>query len=72
MDKCKGIFGFLFGHSIKEAVDVEEKGIAEGHLRYAYPELIEAIKLKDRKVVAVYCKRCGQTIKREALNEQSV
>lgn len=73
--KCKGVFGFLFGHDITDVYD--EAGtppdarslnlLIESPAFYASftPELfLEELKASKSTYVRSYCERCGQQIER--------
>lgn len=63
MDKCRGVLGFLFGHSYRPAVTKGYPSInietANGSMN-AIAELVD--KTRPETFHGIYCKRCGKLI----------
>lgn len=68
-NKCKGLFGFLFGHRITNIFDEESflpndthnVNVAEA---YYAASIIEQMRTNTSTYVKTICERCGQTINR--------
>jgi hypothetical protein len=74
MEKCQGIMGKLFGHNFQEATDSEDAGLTQATIEeiskigtvsrdQVAAIVAEAAVPVSYKVQAVYCTRCGHTIK---------
>lgn len=63
MDKCRGVLGFLFGHSYRPAIT---KGAPSAKLEAVEGSssfIISLIdKTKPETFHGIYCKRCGKVI----------
>jgi hypothetical protein len=76
VSKCEGFAGKIYGHDFKEAVCLEDIGTIPKEIAdtdsYTVDtdDMMNASKLKRRTVVAIYCRRCGETI--EVKNNKSL
>ena len=75
-DKCKGVFGFLFGHSFFNIFDdkTEYQSLNDDSSSVKWSHIVMNHKQPILKSESIYvksvCSRCGKEIKKETNNEQ--
>lgn len=63
MDKCNGIFGWLFGHAYKPVITKGIPHIKLQGVKYDSQSVIRIIdKFRPETFNGLYCKRCGKMI----------
>ncbi|AKF21593.1 hypothetical protein DP32_14415 [Escherichia coli] len=63
MDKCRGVLGFLFGHSYRHAITRGYPSAKLGEVKGSSSFIISLIdKTRPETFHGIYCKRCGKVI----------
>lgn len=63
MDKCRGVLGFLFGHSYHHAITRGSPAANLGAMEGSGTVIIRLIdKTRPETFHGIYCKRCGKVI----------
>lgn len=63
MDKCRGVLGFLFGHSYRPAITRGAPAANLGGMEGSGTVIIRLIdKTRPETFHGIYCKRCGKVI----------
>ena len=66
-DKCKGVFGWFFGHKYEPRYDYQKGPLPNTieRIRGAYPEALEELMPVKETYIHDVCERCGDVIKKE-------
>lgn len=63
MDKCRGVLGFLFGHSYRPTITKGAPNLKIKVAEYSSSNICEMIdKTRPETFHGIYCKRCGKVM----------